>query len=187
MKGKNVVYVFIDASNVWSIVKSKKQFIEYKEIKKYFSKKFKTNKVEVFYYDAYPEKGTRDYDLNGKHKFYIYLKKGLDFVVRKKPLKRINTLEDGIKESIKEKGNMDVEMTIDAIHYMKEYDVAIFFSGDCDFLALITYIRNARKKVYIYSSKDNISTELRTGGDGYVDLKTIDDLWGKNLQHRNKL
>ncbi len=62
-----------------------------------------------------------------------------------------------------------------------------FLSGDCDFLALITYIRNARKKVYIYSSKDNISTELRTGGDGYVDLKTIDDLWGKNLQHRNKL
>jgi hypothetical protein len=87
-KKGNVIYVFIDASNVWNVVKSKRKFIEYSHLKNYFKEKFDANEVEVFYYDAYPKKGTRDYDLDGKHKFYTYLKKGLGFVVRKKELKR---------------------------------------------------------------------------------------------------
>ena len=184
LKKRNTIYVFIDASNVWSVVKSKKQFIEYKNIKKYFSKKFNTDDIKIFYYDSYPENGTREYSLEGKHKFYTYLKKGLGFVVRKKPLKRINTAIDGLGEIIKEKGNMDVEITIDAVHYLNKYNGAVFFTGDCDFLALVTYIRNASKKVYIYSTTDNISRELRTGGDGYVDIKKIDEIWGKELKHR---
>ena len=31
-----VVYVFIDASNVWNAVKSMKKFIEYQKLKNYF-------------------------------------------------------------------------------------------------------------------------------------------------------
>ena len=76
---KNTVYVFIDASNVWNAVKSVKRFIEYNKIKDYFKNNFNEKEVEVFYYDAYPKDGTRNYDTNGKHKFYTYLKKGLDF------------------------------------------------------------------------------------------------------------
>ncbi len=186
-KKEKVIYVFIDASNVWSVVKSKRKFIEYKKIKNYFKKEFEAEKIEVFYYDAYPKEGTRDYDLKGKHKFYTYLKKGLGFVVRKKPLKRIQIVEEELRESVKEKGNMDVEMTIDVMHNISRYNIAVFFSGDCDFLALVTYLRNLGKKVYIYSSKDNVSCELRTGGDGYIDLKNIEELWGKDLKYRNKL
>lgn len=85
-----------------------------------------------------------------------------------------------------EKGNMDVEMTIDAVHNVDKYNTAVLFSGDADFLALVSYIRNKGKKVYIYSSKDNISHELKTGGNGYCDLKNIDEFWGKNLKHRTK-
>jgi len=40
------------------------------------------------------------------------------------------------------------------------------------------------EKVYIFSSEDNISRELKTGGNGYFDLKKIDELWGKDLKHR---
>lgn len=185
-KIKKVVYVFIDASNVWSAVKSKKQFIEYNKLEKYFSKKFNSDDVKLFYYDAYPENGTRDYSLEGKHKFYTYLKKGLGFVVRKKPLKRINAVVEKIGEFVEEKGNMDVEMVIDAVHFKNNYDVAVLFSGDSDFLALVNYLKNGGKKVYIYSTKDNISHELRTGGDGYVDIKNIEEIWGKELKHRDK-
>jgi hypothetical protein len=39
------------------------------------------------------------------------------------------------------------------------------------------------EKVYIFSSEDNISRELKTGGNGYFDLKKIDELWGKDLKH----
>ncbi len=115
--------------------------------------------------------------------FYTYFKKGLGFTVRTKELKRISIVgESG--ESIIEKGNMDVEITIDAIHNLHKYSLAIFFSGDADFLALVNYLKNGGKKVYIFSSKDNISHELKTGGDGYFDLKDIPEFWGKDLKHR---
>ena len=185
MSKENIIYVFIDASNVWNAVKSVKKFIEYKALKDYFKKNFNANRIEVFYYDAYPKVGTRDYDLDGKHKFFTYLKKGLGFIVRKKELKRISIIgERG--ESIIEKGNMDVEITIDAMHNIQKYDIAVFFSGDADFLALVNYLKNSGKKVYIFSSKDNISHELKTGGNGYFDLKKVSELWGKNLKHRKK-
>ncbi|MFH1048137.1 MAG: NYN domain-containing protein [Patescibacteria group bacterium] len=180
---QNTVFVFIDASNVWNAVKSAKKFIEYKNLKNYFKKNLNAVKVEIFYYDAYPKDGTRDYDLSGKHRFFTYLKKGLGFTVRKKELKRISII-NGNGESILEKGNMDVEMTIDVIHNIDKYDIAVLFSGDADFLALVSYIKNRDKKVYIYSSKDNISRELKTGGNGYFDLKDISEFWGKDLQHR---
>lgn len=111
----------------------------------------------------YPADGTREYSLDGRHKFYTYLKKGLGFVVRKKELKRISIHAD-TGDSFEEEGNMDVEMTTDALHHMGKYDIIILFSGDSDFLALINYLKHGGKKVYVYSSKNNISEELRTGG-----------------------
>ena len=90
-------------------------------------------------------------------------------------------------ESIEEKGNMDVEITIDVLHHIAKYDIAVFFTGDSDFLALVTYLRTRGKKVYIFSSKNNISEELRTGGDGYFDvLKIEENIWGRELIRRPK-
>jgi len=87
-----------------------------------------------------------------------------------------------------EKGNMDVEITIDAIHHINKYDTAVFFSGDSDFLALIKYIRNGGKKIYVFSSKNNISEELRTGSDGYTDILSVnDDIWGRDLKYRKEI
>ncbi len=43
------------------------------------------------------------------------------------------------------------------------------------------------KKVYIFSSKNNISEELKTGGNGYFDvLNIVEDIWGRELHHRPK-
>lgn len=181
---KNVIYAFIDASNLWEAQKAKGKLFDYEKLRKFIKEKFNSSAINIFYYTAYPAEGTRDYSLDGRHKFYTFLKKGLGFAVRKKELKRISiTTEDG--EGIEEKGNMDVEITIDALHNIKKYDVAVLFSGDSDFLALVTYLRRAGKKVYIFSSKNNISEELRTGGDGYFDvLKIKEDIWGRELRYR---
>ncbi len=106
--------------------------------------------------------------------------------MRKKELKRIRT-SDCNGEFIKEKGNMDVEMTIDMIHHINDYDTAILFSGDADFLAIVNYLKRGGKKVYIVSSKNNLSEELRTGGDGYKDILVLnEDIWGRELHHRAK-
>ena len=183
---KNVVYVFIDASNLWQAQKVKGKFFDLAKLKKYLEMKYKSSELKIFYYTAYPKEGTRSYSTEGKHKFYTYLKKGLGFVVRKKELKQIKIItSDG--ESIEEKGNMDVEMTIDAVNLVRKYNTAILFTGDSDFLALVSYIKKYNKKVYIYSSQNNISSELRTGGDGYTDvLKIDDDIWRSEVRHRDQ-
>lgn len=180
------VYVFVDASNLWEAQKAKGQMFDYAKLKTFLKNKFCASKIQVFYYTAYPAEGTREYSLDGKHRFYTYLKKGLKFNVKKKELKRIVIHNENLGDSIQEKGNMDVEMTIDAIHNIQKYNTAVFFTGDSDFLPLISYLKNKDKKVFIFSSKNNISQELRTGGNGYFDvLKLDDDIWGRELKHRN--
>ncbi|MFC1613336.1 NYN domain-containing protein [Patescibacteria group bacterium] len=186
MNEQKIIYLFIDASNLWAAQKAKGKFFDYEKLKKFIKQKFNGLEIKFFYYTAYPADGTRDYSLDSKHKFFTFLKKGLGFIVRKKELKRIAiTNEDG--QAIEEKGNMDVEMTIDAIHHIKKYDVAILFTGDSDFLALVTYLKKGGKNVYIFSSKNNISEELRTGGDGYFDILSVkEDIWGRELKYRAK-
>lgn len=181
---KGAIYVFIDASNLWQAQKAKGRFFDYAKLINHIKNNFLGTSIKVFYYTAYPREGTRNYALDGKHKFFTFLKKGLGFEVRKKELKRISIVsEDG--ESLQEKGNMDVEMTIDALHHVGKYDIAVFFTGDSDFLALVSYLRESGKKVYVFSSRNNISRELRTGGDGYFDVLNIEgDIWGRELKHR---
>ncbi|MDP3953556.1 MAG: NYN domain-containing protein [bacterium] len=180
------VYAFIDASNLWAAQKVKGRFFDYEKLKDYIKEKFNASQVEIFYYTAYPADGTREYSLEGRHKFYTYLKKGLGFNVVKKKLKRIKILtEEG--EAVEEKGNMDVEMTIGALHNIRKYDIAVLFTGDSDFLALVSYLMRNDKKVYIFSSRNNISEELRTGANGYIDVLGIgEDIWGKNIEYRKK-
>jgi uncharacterized LabA/DUF88 family protein len=181
---QNIIYVFIDASNLWQAQKAKGRFLDYQKTINFIKAKYQGSSIKAFYYTAYPADGTRSYSIDGKHKFFTFLKKGLGFEVRKKELKRI-VIVDEHGEAIQEKGNMDVEITIDAIHHAKKYNTAIFFTGDSDFLALITYLRNGGKKVYIFSSKNNISQELKTGGDGYIDvLEMNEDIWGRELRRR---
>jgi len=184
--GNKTIYVFIDASNLWQAQKAKGRFFDYEKLPAYLKEKFSGGKIKVFYYTAYPADGTRSYSIDSKHKFFTFLKKGLGFAVIKKELKRIHIAE-GNGDAIKEKGNMDVEITIDALHHIDKYDIAVLFSGDADFLALVSYLKNRDREVYVFSSKNNISQELRTGGNGYFDVLDIEaDIWGRDLKFRDK-
>lgn len=183
---KNIIYVFIDASNIWQAQKVYGRFLNYEKIVKYIKEKFGAEEIKVFYYVAYPADGTRAYSLDSRHKFFTYLKKGLGFEVRKKELKRIRNFDER-GEIIQEKGNMDVELTIDAIYYFKKYNIAALFTGDSDFLALVAHLKRGGKKVYIFSSENNISEELRTGADGYFDiLRVKDDIWRTESKSKEK-
>jgi len=186
MPQNKIIYVFIDASNLWAAQKAKGRFLDYAKLTDCIRKKFDASSVQAFYYTAYPAEGTRNYSLEGKHKFFTFLKKGLKFIVRKKELKRISVVDEH-GESVQEKGNMDVEMTIDVLHHMAKYDTAVFFTGDSDFLALVTYLRGHGKQVFIFSSKHNVSQELRTGANGYFDVLSLqEDIWGRDLKHRGE-
>jgi len=173
----NNIYVFIDAANLWEVQKLRGMVFDYRRLKEFIKNKFQGSSIRIFYYTAYPKNGTRDYSLDNRHKFFTFLEKGLGFVVRKKPLKRVSILTNQ-GQHIQEKGNLDVELAIDAVHYSKEYDTAVLCTGDSDFLALIRYLRRRGKKVYIFASKNSISWELRAESNGYCDLLAIrENIW----------
>lgn len=174
----------MDASNLWAVQKAKGRMFDLAKLKKFLKENHGADSIRVYYYDAYPLPETRDHDVSGKHRFYVYLEKALDFIVRKKPLKQIR-VETSRGVIVEEKGNMDVELSIDVVNQIEQYDEAAFFTGDSDFLALIHFIHDRSKKVYVYSSRNNVSTELRTGGDGYRDILRIsDDIWGAELHNK---
>lgn len=182
------VAVFIDAANIWAVQKSKGMLFDYEKLQSFLREKYAASNLQIFFYSAHPAEGTRDFDLNGQHKFFTYLKKKLGFIMRTKQLKPMQHAQVSTESNTepKEKGNMDVEITIDAIRWARSYDIAIFFSGDSDFLPLITRLRNFNKKIYVFSSKNNISRELRTGADGYYDLLRVkEDIWRGELKHRD--
>lgn len=196
LKRKNKIAIFVDAGNLWSAYKKVGKKMDMSKLVEYMEDRYSGNMFKVFYYVAYPEKGTRsDETIKAIHSYLTFLKKGLAFQVVKKPLKRIflKDSDDNIiinskngKPEVQEKGNLDVEFTIDAVRYSSAYNTAIFLTGDSDFLPLVSFLRNQKnsKKVFIFSTEGCISHELKTGGDGYIDLVQCKELFPAELKRK---
>ena len=172
--------VYIDAGNVWGVYKSKQRIIDWYKFKNYITSLCKSNHVNFYYYDCFPKEGTRDIP-NEKHKFFAYLKKGLRFKIIKKKLKQVRSGS----EILFEKGNMDVEMAMDMTYHIYHYKPKkiFLFSGDSDFLPLIKLAHSQSIKCYVLSSKNMVSHELHSEADEYIDITSIDEVWGPTLSH----
>jgi len=195
-KVKNIA-IFIDAGNLWSSYKELGKVLDFGKFGEYFPKKFGGEIFKIFYYIAFPKEGQREKrKIDSLHKFFTYLKKGLGVEVVKKPLKTIflrnsdgeliYDQDTGEPQSI-ERGNLDIEIAIDALRYSSAYDIAIFFTGDSDFLPLMTYLKSmgkGNKKVYVFSTVGCVSHELRTGTDGYFDIEDCAEIHGGNLLNK---
>jgi len=68
-KTEKIVYVFIDASNLWQAQKVKGKMFDFEKLKYFLKNKFNASELQVFYYTAYPKEGTREQNQDGKHKF----------------------------------------------------------------------------------------------------------------------
>ncbi|PIT86767.1 MAG: hypothetical protein COU33_01340 [Candidatus Magasanikbacteria bacterium CG10_big_fil_rev_8_21_14_0_10_43_6] len=196
LKRKNKIAIFVDAGNLWSSYKKIGRKMDMNKLVAYMEERYSGSIFKVFYYVAYPTKGTRPQEtIKGIHSYLTFLKKGLGFEVVKKPLKRIflKDADDNIiinskngEPEVQEKGNLDVEFAIDAVRYSSAYNTAIFLTGDSDFLPLVSFLRNQKnpKKVFVFSTEGCISHELKTGGDGYVDLKQCSELFLSELERK---
>lgn len=183
----NIIHVFIDASSLWVVQKSAGKLLDLDNLRAYLEEKHEATSIEVYYYAAYPKEDTRNYDTAPMHGFLTSLKKSLGFTVRKKEIKQIR--KKGSEHEFVEKGNMDVELTIDAVHTSTRFDTAILITGDSDFLALIKFLQARGKKVYAYSSKPYASREIMQDTDGYTDILSIDDpsIWRTEIIRREDL
>lgn len=155
------VLVLIDAANLEQSVKSLKWWVDYRKLYNFF--KNHTNLVEIRHYSPH-------FNDDRQNKFFTVLKKA-GFKLVTKPLKVITEI-DRAKGNIR-KANFDVEITLDAITFLKDYDSLILFSGDSDFDSLIKRLRQEGKKVIVISSRYHISKELIESSNRYIDLKKL--------------
>lgn len=95
----------------------------------------------------------------------------IGYVVRHKEIKFIKDDQDKIHGG-HHKGNIDVDLTIDAVHFRDEYDSFVLLSGDGDFESLIKYLKRYNKRCLVISAKDHISIELIRQAK-FIDFKKL--------------
>lgn len=152
--------VFIDAANVIYSQRTLKWQIDFKKLMDYFRNNYQLDKV--YFYFAYIKNDLRQQGFFNKLRQWGYK-------IRTKEVKLIRQMDGNVMK----KGNLDVELTIDAVKDLKFYSTAILMSGDSDFHALIKYLQNKNKKVVVISSKGHVSLELLKAADKYINFNSL--------------
>lgn len=135
--------------------------VDYEKLKKYFENECDLRAI-YFYTGKVGE--------NHKQNSFIQKLEKIGFIVKAKEVKRIKTS----RNSYEWKGNLDVELTIDVLRNIDNFDTLILMSGDSDFAPLLDAVRSEHKRVLVVSAKGHISKELLDRAK-YINLKKIKD------------
>ncbi len=88
----------------------------------------------------------------------------------------------------KVKGNMDIELTVDAMQLTDTVDHFVIFSGDGDFRSLVEALQRKGRKVSVVSTLTTqpamISDELRRQDDHFIDLVSLKAEIGRDPSER---
>lgn len=86
------------------------------------------------------------------------------------------------------KGNMDIELAIDAMELTDIVDHYVIFSGDGDFRTLVEALQRKGRKVSVVSTIQSqppmISDELRRQADNFIDLSSLQKDIGRDPSER---
>ena len=77
------------------------------------------------------------------------------------------------------KGNMDIELTVDAMRLVEHLDHVVLFTGDGDFRALVAALQMRGRTVSVVSTLQTqppmVADELRRQADQFIDLADLED------------
>jgi uncharacterized LabA/DUF88 family protein len=83
----------------------------------------------------------------------------------------------------KVKGNMDIELAVDAMELAPHLDHIVIFSGDGDFRPLVESLQRQGVRVSVVSTIRSqppmISDELRRQVDNFIELEDLRDVIGR--------
>ncbi len=157
------IAIFIDGANVHATSKALGIDIDYAALLKNY--KTQAYLVRAYYFTAIIE----DQEFSSIRPLIDWL----DYNGFKMVTKPAKEFTDSSGER-KLKGNMDIELAIEAMEVSAHYDHMILFSGDGDFCALIAALQKRGKKITVVSTlKTNppmIADELRRAADYFIDI-----------------
>ena len=165
--------LFIDGANLYATAKSLGFDIDYKRLLGLFRQKGQL--VRALYYTALAEE--QEYssirplidwlDYNG-------------FSMVTKPTKEFTDATGRRKI----KGNMDIELAVDAMRLSDSLDHIVIFSGDGDFRSLVAALQQKGKRVSVVSTLQTqppmVADELRRQADQFVDLADLEEQVGRS-------
>ncbi len=158
--------LFIDGANLHSAARSLGFDIDYKKLQLHFAGKGRL--VRAFYYTALIE----DQDYSPLRPLVDWLDYN-GFTVVTKPTKEFT---DSLGRR-RIKGNMDIELAIDAMEMAPHLDHLVLFSGDGDFTRLVEAIQRKGIRVTVVSTLRSqppmIADELRRQADTFLELQEL--------------
>jgi uncharacterized LabA/DUF88 family protein len=87
------------------------------------------------------------------------------------------------------KGNMDVELAVDAMRSASALDHLVIFSGDADLRVLVAALQDMGKRVSVVSTLQThppmVSDELRRQADQFIDLAVLEKEIGRGSVERH--
>ena len=169
--------IFIDGANLYATTKALGFDIDYKRLLKEFQSR--DNLIRAFYYTAIIE----DQEYSSIRPLIDWLDYN-GYRVVTKPVKEF-TDSSGRR---KIKGNMDIELAIDALELAPHIDHMVLFSGDGDFRSLVEAMQRRGVRVTVISTIQTqpamIADDLRRQADEFVDLSQLIARIGRDPSER---
>ena len=174
------IALFIDGANLYATAKSLGFDIDYKRLLGLFRQKGQL--VRALYYTALAEE--QEYssirplidwlDYNG-------------FSMVTKPTKEFTDVTGRRKV----KGNMDIELAVDAMRLSDNLDHIVIFSGDGDFRSLVAALQQKGKRVSVISTLQTqppmVADELRRQADQFIDLADLEEQVGRSQSGNSRM
>ena len=164
--------LFIDGANLYSAAKGLNFDVDYKLLRQEFARRGRL--VRAFYYTALLE--------NDEYSPVRPLVDWLNyngFALVTKPAREYTDAQGRRKI----KGNMDIELAVDALELAPSMDHAVIFSGDGDFKPLIAALQRKGVRVSVVSTMKSqppmISDELRRQADNFIELEDLRGVIGR--------
>lgn len=171
--------LFIDGANLYAAARALSFNIDYKKMLDVFRKEGRL--IRALYYTALAE----DQEYSSIRPLVDWLDYN-GYTMVTKPAKEF-TDSTGRR---KIKGNMDIELAVDAMTMAKNLDHIIIFSGDGDFRALVETLQYMGVRVTVVSTlvtqPPMIADELRRQADEFIDLADLEDEIGRNSGDRSE-
>ncbi|MGH6818244.1 MAG: NYN domain-containing protein [Methylovirgula sp.] len=173
------IALFIDGANLYATAKSLGFDIDYKRLLKEFQSRGKL--IRAFYYTALVE----DQEYSSIRPLIDWLDYNGYSVVTKPAKEFVDSL--GRR---KVKGNMDIELAVDAMEMAEHLDHIVLFSGDGDFRSLVEAVQRKGVRVSVVSTNTTqpsmVADELRRQADEFIDLVHLSAKIGRDPNERTE-
>jgi uncharacterized LabA/DUF88 family protein len=173
----NRIALFIDGANLYATAKTLGFDIDYKRLLKEFQSR--GTLVRAFYYTAVIE----DQEFSSIRPLIDWLDYNGYTVVTKATKEFIDA--SGRR---KVKGNMDIELAVNAMELAEHVDQIVLFSGDGDFRSLVEAVQRRGVRVTVVSTISSqppmVADELRRQADVFTDLMELRSMLGRDPSER---